>query len=291
MMFEQVLCSKYNRSDGMARWAADLLKRPAVNHSDQFQGYVERFVFDDTALQALGEVFGDAKSREDAWRVCHVPVVPCFISTPNQGWMIHSQDQKTMVSYYTSVHHWGVCHAGSMTLEGVLGHEVPEIRRSVVPLEDAEIQQAVVDKLLVVVFLLVALTQSRVATVRKITKKSGSTAAMRAFQRRRAQLGKPVYSYNRVQMNFPKTSLQKGEVAYDCRSGPKRAHWVIGHWRLIDGVIEPYWTWIDGHKSGDEELGFVTKERHVKIARSFRRGYMLPGLSGLPGERIRAVKK
>lgn len=64
---------------------------------------------------------------------------------------------------------------------------------------------------------------------------------------------------------------------------------VIGHWRLIDGVPEPFFVWIEGHERGDRGLGWIAKERHVKLAGGVRRGFDLPTDAGVPGERRIAV--
>lgn len=47
---------------------------------------------------------------------------------------------------------------------------------------------------------------------------------------------------------------------------------------------------IDGHHRGNDDVGYVTKERHVEFAGGgVRRGFAVPRYFGKPGERAAAV--
>ncbi|BBE74344.1 hypothetical protein [Oharaeibacter diazotrophicus] len=135
--------------------------------------------------------------------------------------------------------------------------------------------------------MVLALSNNRVTSTRRVMG-SPVDKAMRAAARRRAQTGSPVHSYNVVDLILPKTAMHRGILKPVESFAGVRGHLVIGHWRLIDGVAEPYWVWVDGHHRGDDTLGTVTKERHVQLVGGARRGFFLPEFAGRAGQRVKA---
>jgi hypothetical protein len=61
----------------------------------------------------------------------------------------------------------------------------------------------------------------------------GDDAIGRRWRRRRFQQGRPIYSYNQVDLVLPQTCIHRGEVVEAKSLAGKRGHMVIGHWRLI----------------------------------------------------------
>jgi hypothetical protein len=109
--------------------------------------------------------------------------------------------------------------------------------------------------------------------------------AKRAFR-----AGRPRFSYQQVDLIIPRTCIFRDEV-HDVRAlEAMRGHMVIGHWRLIDGAIEPFWRWIEGHERGDRERGWIIKQRNLVYVGGSRRGFLLPEQAGEPGERRLAVR-
>lgn len=117
------------------------------------------------------------------------------------------------------------------------------------------------------------------------------SAAERVFARNRLREGRPQFSYNVVKTIIPETCEYRGEIVATESLRGLRGHMVVGHWRLIDGEISPYWVWVDGFKRGNEDLGFVTKERHVHVAQESRRGFLVPQHSGQTRERVAASRE
>lgn len=122
----------------------------------------------------------------------------------------------------------------------------------------------------------------------EISKPIHRTAAERVMMRRRLGHDHPIFSYKRVNLILPQTVHYRGEERDIGSFEGMRGHLVIGHWRLIDGVAEPFWTWIDGHERGDRDLGWITKERRVTVTDDLvheRRGFLIPADIGQHGER------
>ena len=135
----------------------------------------------------------------------------------------------------------------------------------------------------------IALTNSpRAAVARR--KRLDNDAASRAMRMRRFQRGRPIFSYNQVDLIIPETCIYRGEVrAVESFEG-MRGHMVIGHWRLIDKALEPFWVWIDGHERGDRDRGWIVKQRNVTyVAGGLRRGFAVPSGRGSSGERRKAI--
>jgi hypothetical protein len=133
------------------------------------------------------------------------------------------------------------------------------------------------------------ITNPRIAVANRVVRATNEDATQRAFALRRAQRGRPVYSFNRVEIIAPTTCEFRGVVVAAASLAGRRGHMVVGHWRLIDGKLEPYWVWVEGHERGDRELGWIAKERIVKIAPIERRGFVSPSFSGFKGQRVSAA--
>jgi hypothetical protein len=137
--------------------------------------------------------------------------------------------------------------------------------------------------------IVIALTNSPRAAVSR-RRRLDDDAASRAMRLRRFQRGRPIFSYNQVDLVLPKTCIYRGEVrAVESFEG-MRGHMVIGHWRLIDKALEPFWVWIDGHERGDRDRGWIVKQRNVTyVAGGLRRGFAVPSGRGSSGERRKAI--
>lgn len=272
------------------------LKLPSTNHlicEQSCQPMAERFLFADTALDDLMRVFDDEESRWSAVIVARVPCIPCWVETGDYAWHFWSDDRgRTMCTFFMdgrtplAVFHFDGLRDESdetpvtLTPAAVaiqLTGDVPDIWFSAAASR--------------VVFLLAALSQPRVATVRRQIPGGADGAAERASRLRRAQIGRPVFSFNVVEFRPAQTALHRGVLKPVESFAGMRGHVVMGHWRLIDGKIEPYWIWVDGHRRGDDSLGTIVKERQVASLRGgLRRGFTVPAELGRHGER-RAARR
>ena len=95
----------------------------------------------------------------------------------------------------------------------------------------------------------------------------------------------------RVGLVLPRTCIHCGEVVETKSLAGKRGHMVIGHWRLISGVAEPFFTRVDGHERGDRALGYITKERAVSAGSERRKGFLVLNVPGRHGEPRAATTK
>jgi hypothetical protein len=125
------------------------------------------------------------------------------------------------------------------------------------------------------------------------THNSASDPRSRAWSRlqmRRAQKGVPFFSFNRVKLIRPQTSIMRGDVAESHSFCGRRSHTRIGHWALYERSGEPHWTWKRSATVRGALLGFIVKERRLVISdRPFvRRGYLSPSFVGYDGQRVAA---
>jgi hypothetical protein len=280
--------------------AADMLKKPARNHVAQaFDPLVERFVFDAEVDQQLKSVFcGDrAKDlRRIAVASARIPIMPCWLEIGGTtGWLFYEIFNVGYVALFNETNIGPVCLGRApsalygcsdfLSDDYVFNLEIsPVAGRFNVSHKD------VGNDLIKAAYLLAVYSQPHMSTTERVTygKLQGSAAA-RAMARRKAQKHGGVYSFNVVKLKVPKPSEIHGFVAATGSCAPKRGHMRIGHWRLIDGKIEPYWTWVEACEVGDRSLGWVTKQREISISSGLsRRGFELPSFCGRPGERIPA---
>ena len=138
----------------------------------------------------------------------------------------------------------------------------------------------------ILVMILLLINTGRTSTARS-TINRGSPAE-RAWQSRRHQKGFPVFSHNVVYLAVPKNCEFRGKTVRTVSLIGRRGHLVIGHWRLIDGAVEPYWIWVESFTRGDESLGKIVKTHLVTLAGGVRRGYVLPPFAGGAGQRVPA---
>jgi hypothetical protein len=131
-------------------------------------------------------------------------------------------------------------------------------------------------------YFIASLACSRVAVIQRVAPASAGPAG-RAFARRRLARGRPMFSYNKVTLAVPQVCTYRGGTVETQSLAGKRGHMVVGHWRLIDNVAVPFFTWIEGHESGDRALGWITKEHMVSSWRGaggMRRGFLIPDEPG-----------
>jgi hypothetical protein len=265
---------------------ARALRLPDRNHSDKFAPMVERFVF----LQADNDIIADAARRAAASQMsCFEdmrPLLPEFwIEFDNCGF------------FFDGVWVWlcgraskNVYCAGRARFIDLVSGSTSKIECS--PF-GARLDKDFLGSCFGHFLVLCALVCSpRACTREKVSPGRDLSPARRAMSFRKSQR-LPLFSFNRMRVKRPDTSKRSSDVLECGAQTSKRGHWVIGHWRLIDGNPEPYWTWIEAHPRGDETAGFVAHERHVELAPgSFgtRRGCVIPTSPGQPGERRPAAR-
>lgn len=272
-----------------ARAHQSMLRKPATNHSlERPAAFVDRFCFPRqiwTDLLSARDVVA-ANYRQSYGQAIKPPVTPCWLEvhTPHEriGFMLIADDQiastVTIVGYSDGGgNDWGTVFRGAIDSIGRW-----HIQRQSTDDLAQELGVLVVTMCGVLGGHRTVLTRSR--------EHQEDTAAGRALARRRAQQGRPLFSYNVVSLPRPEPSTLNGSLKASISASGVRGHVVIGHWRLIDGALEPYWVWVDGHERGCPDLGWVTKERHVHLAPEVRRGFVRPSFSGQPGQRLPASR-
>lgn len=291
-------------ADPVCRTAADVLRLPSFNHavSPRMLPACERFVFDEeNALAVMGDGSFPATVGEII-NGCGVPRAPCLPAwieiDDGTGWLLtqHADGEVWALAFADgrrAGNGWPnrIVALGELQLSSLASDAATWIPS---PLSTYQMTLGVPEALLTrivtrVVFLLYALAAARTVTTRRVNPSMGSSAAGRALMLRRAQRGAPVFSFNRVDLIRPQTALHNGVLRSVESFAGIRMHMAIGHWRLIDGVVEPYWVWVDGHHRGNRELGLIVKERHVYLGPGgSRRGFAIPAEIGRPGERRKA---
>ncbi|MBU2963340.1 hypothetical protein KO516_21440 [Citreicella sp. C3M06] len=274
-------------------WAGDLAARlsmPAENHSPQWHPMVERFVFDDDgALPFVLTLSSD--EHQAAMDNLRVPMNEFWLETPQSGYHCAGDDVTIYVRDRGLVLSVGGFKISDVRKRGGVGmsfYNPPNLEAS---LEDPERLAAMEVGISSFAIFCALINSPRSATCERIIPRA-DTQDQRILNRRKAQRGCPVYSFNRVRMIRPGTSRQSSTVLCGEQTS-KRGHWVVGHWRLVDKNMEPYWTWVASHKRGDDAQGFIAHERHISIApESFetRRGFVIPHIIGKPGQRVEAQR-
>ncbi|MDR6952314.1 hypothetical protein J2X65_001669 [Ancylobacter sp. 3268] len=267
--------------------AHGLLKLPKANHlpSPAPTALCDRFVFGERDFQALQYAALDVEAAPPGDRL-PVPCNPMWIDIAGRyGWLISGG-----IAYaFHDCAHWGIRCVGQVCLtvnpDDNLWVDLSDFAWDALIRSAAEgIQAATAAG--AVVKIIYALSSPRAATARRVVPGVGLDRGLKAFALRRAQRGLPVFSYNKVELIRPQTALYRGELRSAESLSGTRMHMVIGHWRLIDGVIEPYWIWVDGHSRGNPDLGTIVKERHVRLSPdAFRKGFRVPADAGHTGER------
>ncbi|WAC26388.1 hypothetical protein [Ancylobacter sp. SL191] len=276
------------RGEALAR---ELLKMPAVNHASAIvqSPQCERFVFDQAATQILRCREQIIKSRlRDIDRI-PTPCDLAWVEMSGLGaWLVRGRS----VHGFADVPGAGARYIATMDLDEWPG-EMRVISSTYIQTLAAAGYTNLHDWALwthQVIGALMALASPHTATTRRIEPGPDGGSAQRAFIRRRAQRGQPVFSFNQVEMIIPRAAMHNGVLKTAESFAGMRMHQVIGHWRLIDGVIAPYWVWIEGHQRGDSERGTIVKQRNVRLANeASRRGFPMPRAPGVPGERRPAL--
>jgi hypothetical protein len=276
--------------DNNAKRVGAALALPKANHTSSRTPMVERFVFDADDQPLIEKTWNDA-DRDTLLNSARLPLPTCWLELGEHGYFV----KDGFVYVYVS--------AGNHVFSLIrLDFSVVANATGTLPIEFYDFGEHLrvtgtdwsYFRGLVVQFAMMCciLASPTAATVERIHG-NADYAAGRESRRRRAQRGYPVFSFNKVKMRRPDTSKQSSDLLLHGPQTSKRGHWVVGHWRLVDGNAEPYWTWVDAHKRGEEALGFVAHERHVEIAPgSFgtRRGFVIPTMPGQPGTRLPAQR-
>lgn len=269
---------RYNGTQEFFRNLRDLLAQPDRNHSGEAPAaQVDRFIID-CAPEIFANVSVDLSGVTllDGFKMVRLPLETGWLEWEEQNAHFGCLWIGRQVDLF-----WGeVGKPQDLRFVGSIGNELKDCFtcEGFPPSEFVKIAARVIG-------LLFCLSSPRAATVERRVAHQASAPALRKFQR-----GRPVYSYNVVKLKLPEPTRQGGTVS-STEGAAKRGHWVRGHWRLILNVNEPYWTWVEGHKAGDESLGFVTKERHVELTEAaVRKGFAVPMFEGNAGMRIPAAR-
>lgn len=278
----------------ISKVCAAMLRRPVINHSEMPSPMIERFVFDPVDVQS---VYDQARGYDQQGRDLLLEKFKCPLP---QMWIEHGK--------------WGfLLMDDTVTVFAMLTKKVTaiaftsldEIRQPGGITSFTELyspgdnewwhswQNAVAAEFCIFGALCAIINSPRAATRERGMPGRGLTPEQKVARHRRMQRGYPLYSFNRMTLKRPETSRQSSDLLICGGQASKRGHWVIGHWRLIDNNPEPYWTWVEAHKRGDDEIGFVAHERHVSIeagAFGLRRGFTIPTRPGDAGETIRASR-
>ena len=285
------------------RLARQMLRLPARNHSPHptHAGQCDRFVLSHGFVEAfdreIDSLDGDSKH---ALVASAKPLLPqfwieqtskVFDDTEQCGWLFDGDEVHCFYGFPRGCIHIGSYSAIFSALDANM--QVVGTKSSALMMlgdrygidEDHLFSHLGVRALAVVS----AIGSRRTAVTRRVI--PSDDAASHAFQRRRLQRGWPIFSYNQVDLILPQTCIYRGETRQVASFNGMRGHMVIGHWRLIAGALEPYWIWVDGFERGDRSRGWIVKNRVVQfIPGGERRGFMLPTVTGQPGERRPAVK-
>lgn len=268
------------------------LKLPRPNHAGALIGpepLAERFVFSEGIFDELSRVMLDDTSRSAAIERARVPCFPAWIEAGRYSWHFWlDADGAQMATFFLN----GRSPLTVFNIGDVISGSAGDINVALTSL-GARIQSAenVPDDWFGafsfrVVFLLAVISSPRAASVRRRLSGEGLSAADRAMRLRRAQAGRPMFSFNEVILVPAKTALHRGVLQPVESFAGMRGHVVMGHWRLIDGKIEPYWIWVDGHRRGNDRLGTIVKQRNVgAVTGRWRKGFQIPDGLGLAGER------
>lgn len=261
---------------------ARLLRRPARNHSDAWAPMVERFIFDAADYDAFVDAASPHEKRAAAYHSLRAPM-PCFWAEIGEAGFFF--DGETVFCLGGGKR--GVYHAASVSLDALRGMSGDRIVIATTKFGETLDKSFLGSCFTLFVFMCAAINSPRACTRERIVPGRDLSLTRRLMERRKAQRA-PLYSFNKMTLNRPDTSVQSSGSVLCGAQTSKRGHWVIGHWRLIEGNAEPYWTWIESHKRGDDDLGFVAHERNVRLAPgSFgtRRGFVIPHEPGQRGEK------
>lgn len=277
------------KTDGeYARFVGHLLRKPEKNHSQYHLPMIERFVFSESdRLEVYENTKGLSVFQRDILMSAFRLPMPMF-------WL-----EAGLFGYFVCDNNVLLFHKFKKTAEAVAASTVDQIKAPGDFLRYGEIfnrddqnwwfqnGNAVAAAFACFAALCNVINSPRACTRERIVPGRDLSLTRRLMERRKAQRA-PLYSFNKMTLIRPDTSVQSSGSVLCGAQTSKRGHWVIGHWRLIEGNAEPYWTWIESHKRGDDDLGFVAHERHVRLAPgSFgtRRGFVIPVDPGQRGEK------
>lgn len=269
-----------------------MLKRPSRNHTDEFVPVVERFVFSvadgNSTIASADEM--SPMQRAEVLTAFRAPLPLMWLECGPWGFLLADGQVTALAKMGKKTHALAFASLDDIRSTGDC-QRFTELYALGTESWWAVNTDMVGARFILFGMLCAIINSPRSATRERVVMRSGTPEA-RLARLRRGQRGYPVFSFNRITLKRPETSLQRGDVLVTCPQTSKRGHWVIGHWRLIDGNPEPYWTWVESHTRGEESLGFVSHERHVEISDDglhLRRGFVIPGAPGAPGVRVSAV--
>lgn len=292
-----MIVASAHRDKNLPTHIVEALRLPAQNHAPvdhgQYLPLVERFVFieplrfsDAWAVSAFDSMTERATFMHplDTYWLEATWAAPRM--TLSFGVMFKDQRLWIFVKNAGMPILLGACPTPSEMPNGQFRIEVKPARGLPVGTDKdaADFMALIVEKLWL---LLASLASSHTVSTRRqiITQPDFAT---RRMLNRRFQTGQPFLSANIVEFRKPETCIYRGEVRETASFAGKRGHLVIGHWRLIDKTMTPFWVWVDGHPRGDLNLGWVQKTRVVKDAeRPKRKG--APEFAGTRGMRIPTV--
>lgn len=295
--FREKMLSRPLRGCPETSGVVDLLKRPARNHSADHMGLVDSYVFDHEAQKQLDALFSEPESRAIAFDNGRAPLPVCLLDFISWGALIRPFRHASWCQIL--IDDGSRCYVAAEAEFAAQAPEHADVRLLPVVASASErgfdvpdIERQIQLRFAAVYFACTAIAGHRLSITDRILPKRGETPAARSFARKRALKGRgQFFSYNKVSLITPDSPLFRGGViSWPSAASRRRGHWVTGHWRLIDGGIQPFWTWVDGHESGDADLGWVTKEREVMLQGPVvvRRGFRMPNHEGLAGERVPA---
>lgn len=320
LIADRIIAMPKTRDPDLDR-ARDMLRLPAPNHAgtilDRDRPMVDRYVFNEAAIDAIIALLNTKKARIDAIRTARPPCVPCWVEAPSwgMGWLIETDGEGSKITGFgllhrvLNQHHIFPHYYFSFDFNNDGANEALLIRTSPLLGKTIQITAGGVaeedydsEAISMPLYLCAVLTSSRFAIARRVLTRD--TGEARLLRRRKALGRVPFFSYNYVTLPVPGDPCFRGEVLPGDGTGShQRRHWRHGYWRLqdaraVDGELIPFWIWVEGYEAGNEDLGHIVKERHVTVdgagvidGHVFRRGYRMPDFEGRKGQRIKATKE
>ncbi|MBB3771546.1 hypothetical protein FHS55_002145 [Angulomicrobium tetraedrale] len=276
--------------------ARDLLKMPDTNHDilAHPQGAVDRFVLTAATADVLADVVSKPGQFDLLRQVARSPLPRLWLDVPSYHWAFLVDGDVAIYFDQSAVE--GLARFPTPVAGVVVAADSPSFGDAFLlpPMRSTLAGRAGANDYIAsisarVVTILGVLSSPHFASTRRVMPGPEGDAARRAFLARNAQRGRPIFSHNQVDLLLPKTAVHNGVLRSCDEMASVRAHMRVGHWRLIEGRLDPYFVWIEGREVGNRARGYVAKTRHVELAGdSVRRGFRVPAEIGKAGERRKA---
>jgi hypothetical protein len=285
--FDQFLAQEFLR-------VANMMRLPSENHSESVEQagpIVDRIVIG----QEINNVFAMGESILDWFNSAKPPLLWGWIEFGYHAYFIEPSDvcaAKVLYMFADSSGHLTPGASFNFPYQLSVDAEADELAEAInARCATAEYAQSdELSRAILQFFCLCgAICDHRFVRVDRVIR-DGKSRAWKRLQARRAAKAKPVFSYNKVTLLIGNTSIERGVVRETRAFFGTRQFQRIGHWRLIDDCLEPYWTWIKPTTVGSALLGIIVKERVVKIEQIVRRGYVSPDFVGFAGQRVKAIR-